>query len=308
MSDLRRTAATYLEIRRSLGFRMKGEEKLLAQFIAFLEAHNAPHIRTDLALQWATLPEGCHPGNWRRRLCVVRPFARYAGASDPRTEIPPTGVLTQRYPRKKPHIYTDAEIVCLVNAARQSRAPKGLWGWTFSTAFGLMAATGIRVAESVRLDKEDVDLGEGLLTIRETKFRKSRLVPVHPSTAQALRRYSRIRDKTLPNPRSGSFLLSEQGKRVTAKLLGKKFLALARKIGLRGPKGTPGPRLHDLRHTFTTNAVLRWYRAGVNVEAHMPELCTYLGHLSTAETYWYISAIPELLSLAAKRLDEPRGE
>jgi integrase len=165
----------------------------------------------------------------------------------------------------------------------------------------------MRIAESVNLERKDVDLREGVLTIRETKFRKSRLVPLHPSTTKVLQNYARLRDRLFPDLQAGSFFVTERGKRVRAKLGGKKFLALARKIGLRGSKGMPGPHLHDLRHTFAVNTMLAWYRSGVDVEAHMPELSTYLGHLSIAETYWYVSAVPELLYLAARKLEHPQG-
>jgi integrase len=282
---------------------MKREEKLLYQFISFLERHGFEYITSSAALNWAIQPKDCHPGNWRNRLFTVRRFAKYIHALDPRTEIPPSDLLSERYQRRKPHIYTEEEIQSLINVAKCTRAPKGLWGWTFSTIFGLLAVTGMRISEAVNLNREDVDLGEGILTIRETKFRKSRLVPIHPSTAKVLQKYARARDKIFPNLRSGSFFVTEWGKQVRAKLVGKKFLALARKINLRGPKGTPGPHLHDLRHTFTVNTMLQWYRSGVDVEAHMPELSTYLGHLSTAETYWYVSAVPELLFLAVKKLE-----
>ena len=303
MNEIRTVAETYLKIRRSLGFKMKAEEKHLSQFIGFLEQQGATYITSDLALRWAMKTKPCHPGNWRNRFYTVRRFAKYVFALDPRTEIPPSSVLTRRYPRRIPHIYTEGEILHLIKVAKRTRAPKGLWGWTFSTIFGLLAVTGMRVAESVNLNREDVDLDEGVLTIRETKFRKSRLVPLHPSTTRVLQRYAQLRDKLFPELQSGSFFVTEQGKRLRAKAVGKKFLALARKIGLRGPKGIPGPHLHDLRHAFAVHTMLAWYRSGVDVEAHMPELSTYLGHLSTAETYWYVSAVPELLNLAAQRLE-----
>ena len=303
MNELRTAAETYLKIRRSLGFKMKREEKLLYQFINFLERQGFVYITTSTALSWAMQPRDCHPGNWRNRFLIVRRFAKYIHALDPRTEIPPSDVLRDRYQRRTPHIYTEEEILRLIKAAKGTRAPKGLWGWTFSTVFGLLAVTGMRISEAVNLNREDVDLNEGILTIRETKFRKSRLVPIHSSTTKMLQRYSRSRDKIFPELRSGSFFVTEWGKRLRAKKVGEKFLALARKIDLRGPKGTPGPHLHDLRHTFAANTMLKWYRLGVDVDAHMSELSTYLGHLNTAETYWYVSAVPELLFLAARKLE-----
>ena len=303
MNGMRTVAEEYLKIRRSLGFKMKKEEKLLFNFIGFLEQQEAAYITSTLAIRWAVQSKLCHPANWRTRLYIIRRFAKYFHALDPRTEIPPSDMVMYRYPRRTPHIYTESEILRLIKAAKRTRAPKGLWGWTFSMHFGLLAVTGMRVAESVNLNREDVDLKEGILTIHETKFRKSRLVPLHPSTTKMLQRYAQLRDRIFPELQSGSFFVTEWGKRLRAKAVGKKFLALSRKIDLRGPKGTPGPHLHDLRHSFAVNTMLVWYRSGVDVEAHMPELSTYLGHLSTAETYWYVSAVPELLYLAAQKLE-----
>ena len=305
MTELRTTAGTYLTVRRALGFKMKAEERHLVEFIGFLEHERAEFITSRLALQWATQPKCCHPALWLRRYCTVRRFAKYVQALDPRTEIPLGGVLVRRYSRRTPHIYSDDEILRLIEMAKRTRAPKGLWGLTFSTIFGLLAVTGMRVAESVNLNREDVDLPEGVLTVRETKFRKSRLVPVHPSTVKVLRKYARIRDRIFPELKSGSFFVTERGKRLTAKHVGKKFLVLARKTGLRGPIGEAGPHLHDLRHSLAVHAMLELYRSGADVEAHIPELSTYLGHLNTAATYWYVSAVPELLSLAAQRLEQP---
>ena len=304
MNELRTVAEEYLKVRRSLGFKMKREERHLFEFIDFLEKQGAPYITSLFALRWATQPKSCHPANWRSRFYAIRRFAKYVHALDPRTEIPPSGVLTHRYPRRTPHIYTEDEVLRLITTAKRTRAPKGLWGWTFSTLFGLLAVTGMRVAEAVNLNREDVNLNEGVLIIRETKFRKSRLVPVHPSTTKVLQRYAQLRDRLFPEPQSPSFFVTEMGKRLTAKHVGKKFLALSRKTGLRGPKGTPGPHLHDLRHAFAVRTMVAWYRSGADVEAHMPELSTYLGHLSTNETYWYVSAVPELLYLASQKLEQ----
>jgi integrase len=308
MTEFREAVERYLKIRRSLGFKMKAEERHLLRFAEFLEERGSIHITVRLAVEWATLPKACHPAHWKTRYCTVRRFARFVHALDPQTEVLPSGVLTSRYRRKAPHIYTEDEIIRLLKAAKQSRSPKGLWGWTFSTIFGLMTATGMRVCEIVLLDREDVDLGQGVIIVRETKFRKSRLVPVHPTVVKALRMYVRIRDRTCPQTQCRSFFVTEIGKQPAAKHMGKKFLVLARKIGLRGPNGVAGPRLHDLRHTFAVRTIINWYRSGANVDACLPQLSAYLGHLDAAQSYWYVSAIPELLDLAAQRLDQPKGD
>jgi len=303
MSRLESALAQYLAIRRSLGFGMLREGKLLPQFVRFLEQKGTPFITTKLALEWATQPSNCHPGNYRARLHCIRPFARYLLAVDPRTQVPPTGFLRKRHPRRIPHIYSDDQVLRLLKEAERIRSPKGLWAATLSTVFGLLAATGMRISEAINLERGDVDFKEGIVTIRHTKFGKSRLVPLHPSTRKRLRQYDVLRDRICTLPTSAIFFVSESGKRMTAKFVGKVFLRTARQAGLREPRGRAGPRLHDLRHTFAVRALLMLYRSGVDVNSCIPRLSTYLGHGRVADTYWYISATPELLRLAAMRAE-----
>jgi integrase len=231
-------------------------------------------------------------------------FAEYLSATDPRTEIPPQELLPYRYHRKPPYIYTDVEILNLIRAAKQLPPPGGLRAQTYSTLIGLIAVTGMRMGEPIGLDRNDVDLKEGILTVRQAKFGKCRLVPLHPSTTKKLREYARLRDRSCPSPQSRSFFVSERGTRLTDWTVRRWFIILSRKIGLRGPKDSHGPRLQDLRHGFAINTLLNWYRTGVDVEQKMPVLTTYLGHGHVADTYWYISAVPELLRQATLRLEE----
>ena len=189
-------------------------------------------------------------------------------------------------------------------AGKKLPPPKGLRAQTYSTLIGLIAVTGMRMSEPIGLDRNDVNLKEGVLTVRKTKFGKSRLVPLHPSTTDKLCEYARLRDRLCPNPQSPSFLVSERGTRLTDCTVRRWFVIMSRKIGLRGPKDSHGPRLHDLRHGFAIKTLLNWYRAGVDVDQHMPVLATYLGHRHVADTYWYISAAPELLHQATLRLEK----
>lgn len=307
MSQLRIALEEYLALRRKLGFKLCRAGDLLENFVFFAEQEGASFITTKLALRWAIQPKDCQPAWWATRLGIVRRFAQYRSAADPRTEIPPQKLLPHRYHRKHPYIYSDNEITRLVKAAQELPSPMGVWASTYSTLFGLLAVTGMRVSEPIGLDREDVDLTQGILTVRQTKFGKSRLVPVHPSTQEALRKYARLRDRICPRPKTPSFFVSERGTRLTQWSVRRTFVQLSHQIGLRGPEDRHGPRLHDLRHGFAIRTLVAWYRAGIDVERHMPELSTYLGHTHVTDTYWYISAAPELLRYATLRLERKEG-
>jgi integrase len=238
---------------------------------------------------------------------MVRQFAQHRSATDPRTEIPPQGLLPHRYRRRAPYIYRDEEIQTLIDAAKELPSSSGLRAWTFSTLFGLIAVTGMRMGEPIALNREDVDLSRGDLFIRGAKFGKSRLVPLHPSTQEVLQEYVRRRAAINPRPKTPSFFLCERGNRLTDGMVRWTFVKISHQIGLRGPGDRRGPRLQDLRHTFAVKTIMRWYRAGLDVEQHLPELSTYLGHAHVADTYWYLSATPELLQLVANRCSAPEG-
>jgi integrase/recombinase XerD len=310
MSTLREAAEQYLQLRRDLGSKLCETGRLLQSFLAFAEREGASHVTTDLALRWAQQPSGVQPATWALRLQVVRRFALWLSAADRRTEVPPPGLLPGRYLRKRPYIYSDAEIRDLVRTAGQLASAAGLKGRTYATIFGLLAVTGMRVSEVVALDREDMDLDEGILRIRRTKFGKSRLVAVHDSTRQVLADYARARDRVVRRPAAAAFFLSEGGDRVTACAARYNFAKVSRQVGLRAPaagrRHGRGPRLHDMRHRFAVCTLLRWYRAGLDVEREIPKLATYLGHVHVNETYWYIEAVPELLELAARRLESPK--
>jgi len=304
MKSLSQAVDDYLQLRRGLGFTLCDTGHYLPRFVRFLDEQGASQITTRLAIRWATQPTRARPSHWARRLTMVRHFALYWRAHDPRTEVPPVGAIPGRYARAQPYLYTDDEIRRLVAAARGLLTSKGLRPETYATLFGLLAVTGMRISEVVALDRDDVDLDEGILTIRRTKFGKSRLVPVHPSTQRTLRRYARRRGEIYPRPSTPSFFLAERGNRPTIWAVRWTFIQLSRKTGLRGPKDSHGPRVHDLRHRFAVHTMLDWYRAGVNVEQHIPRLATYLGHTHVTDTYWYLSAVPELMQIVAARLEK----
>jgi integrase len=304
MSTLRQAVDEYLALRQAMGFKLHEESRLLPRFIDFLEDHGEAFITTDLAVRWATQCRAAQPAEWARRLRFVRVFARYRNATDSRTQIPPTGLLPYRARRAEPYIYNDNEITRLLQAAGQLGSPMGLRAHTYVTALGLLAVTGMRISELVNLDNEDVDLAHGQLTVRDAKFGKSRWLPLHPTTQQALQQYVKRRDQHYPTPCSSGFFVSEQGTRLTSCRVRATFVQLSRQIGLRGPTDSHGPRLHDFRHRFAVQALLRWYQEGADVEQHLPELSTYLGHVKVSDTYWYLSATPELLQLALQRSEQ----
>lgn len=308
MNELQTALDEYLAVRRAVGFRLREAGRLLQTFVHFAERQGATHITTELAMRWATQPADAKPATWAERFGMVRRFAMYCRAADSRTDVPPPDLLPYRVRRPPPYIYSDEEVTRLIKVANQLPAFTGLRPHTYATLLGLYSVTGMRTNEALRLDRNDVELTDGVLTVRGTKFGKSRYVPIHPSARCVLQRYAARRDRLCPNPQSPSFFVSERGTRVTEWSLRWTFVKLSREIGLRGPSDSRGPRLHDFRHRFAVKTLLRWYRTGINVERHLPELATYLGHAHISDTYWYLTATPELLHLAARRLEraEPR--
>lgn len=303
MTELLPLLDEYLATRRAFGTRLVGDERMLRSFLAFLAQRQLACITTQLALQWASDPSWTQPSYQARRLQIVRAFARYAHAADARHEVPPSGLLPAQPRRATPYIYSDNEIAGLTAAARQLRGRSALRAATHSTLLALLAVTGMRSSEPLRLDRDDVDLASGLLAVRNTKFGTFRYLPVHQSTCQALQAYARLRDRICPLPACRAFFLSERGTRITQGNLERIFCKLSKQVGLRDPSASRGPRLHDLRHSFAVGTLLRWYREDRDVEQRLPRLATYLGHVQVSDTYWYLTATPELLQLAARRLD-----
>jgi integrase/recombinase XerD len=299
------TALTdYLAVRRSLGFKLTRDGLLLEQFVAFCEQSGADRVSTEVALAWITAPDKASPSWLAMRLSVVRGFARWLQAFDPSTEVPPLGWLPP-VRRTNPYLYSDAEIAALIAAARRTRWP--LSAATYETLIGLLAVSGLRIGEAIRLDRADVSLADGLLTIRESKLGKSRQVLVHPSTVEALRAYLRRRSALSPAPGEPALFVHPAGNRINYQAVQQTFGALARRAGLTPRSERCRPTIHGLRHTFAVNTLLGWYRDGLDVQARLPLLSTWLGHSDPKWTYWYLSATPELLSLAAQRLEASLG-
>ena len=307
MSILRKAIEEYLKGRRALGFKLYEHGLLLSQFADFLEAQGEFTITRELAIKWATLPNDCNPSHWTKRFGVIRKFALYFRAIDPRTELLPQGLFPYRYKRKQPYIYTKKQIVELIDAARGLNSSEGLRALTISTFLGLLAITGMRIGECLGLDCDDVNLKEGLLAIRKTKNGKTRLLPLHSSTVKELGNYAKKRDNILPIAKTSRFFVNEWGTKLTQWSVRWTFIRLSRQTGLRGPSDRFGPRIHDLRHTFAVRILQDWYRNGKEVEAYLPYLTTFLGHGHVHDTYWYITGVPELMQLAVKKMDSFKG-
>lgn len=302
MTTLREALGDYLRIRRRLGFEMPQDGRLLEGFVEFLERAGAQRITTELALGWARLPENAQPYRWRQRLSVVRGFARHLATVDPASEVPSTDLLPGHRPRIAPYIYAEEEIAALITAAGALRP--ALRAVRHQTLIGLLAVTGLRPGEALGLDRPDVDLRHGVLQVRAGKQKKRREVPLHQSTIGALGQYARLRDARFPEPASPAFFISARGHRMARAELNQTFTTLIREVGLDGRGARARPRPHDLRHAFAVRTLLDWYAAGEDIDRRMPLLSTYLGHVDPASTYWYLEAVPELLELVSRRLEQ----
>jgi integrase/recombinase XerD len=303
MSTLAEHAEDYLRLRRALGFKLTGYDHPLSNFIAYVDATGTGTVTAELAVSWAWLPPGIKPITASYRISWVRGFARYLHAIDPAHEVPPPGLLAVPRRRPAPYLYSPEELLRVLAKARRLRPP--LHAATYETLFGLLAATGMRVGEAIALTRRDVALIDGMLTIRHAKFNRMRLVPLHLSTTDALRRYALTRDHLCHEPRTDRFFLTHTGRVIQRRDAERVFLQITNQLGLR--TATVHPRIHDLRHTFAVRTLTDWQRDGTDVHAMLPVLSTYLGHVEPKNTYWYLSATPELMQLAAARLEQHFG-
>lgn len=302
--DLPSRLDRYIALRRALGFAMHAEERLLRQYVGFVEEHgHGRPLRAHVAFEWACSAVDCGPGGRTRRLNLARAFLAHLRASLPDAEIPPHGLLAHAV-RPKPHIYSSAEIEALIGAAWRLRPCDSLRPHTVATIIGLLASSGLRAGEATRLRNADVELDRHPphLHVRETKFRKSRLVPLHPSTADRLRQYAAQRHCLGYDGLCENFFVSERGEPTNYRAVARTFIAMTRRLGIRAQSGD-GPTLHDLRHTFAVQRLVLWHRDGVDVQSRLPELSVYLGHVCPQATYWYLTATPELLAAAATKFE-----
>lgn len=294
----------YLRLRRALGFTLVEAGHLLPQFAAFCDAAGADTITVELAVAWARLPEGVQAIQWAHRLGAVRGFARWLASIDPATQIPPSGVFAAHQQRHTPYVYSPDEIAALMRAATQLRCP--LRAATYQALLGLLGCSGLRLGEAISASRVDVDLDDGIITVRHAKFGRERLVPLHPSAVGALRGYTAERGRLCPAPACDAFFVSTGGVRLTLQAVDHTFTKLTVAAGLRTDTATP--RVHDLRHSVAVRTLIDWYRNrdangdDEDIAARLPLLSTLLGHVDSASTYWYLTAVPELMQLAAARL------
>lgn len=294
----------YITLRRGLGFKLYHETWVLPAFAAFLKAHGEDVITANLALRFAQQPAEAHPSWWASKLGIVRRFASYMQAFEPRTQVPAAALLPHRSSRAIPHLYRDDEVAAVLREA--AAIPQPLQAATYSTLIGLLAVTGMRVGEAIALELEDVDWRQEQLVVRFGKFRKARLIPLHASVMTQLTAYAGVRDRFWPRGSSPSFFVSRVGKRLVYNNVHRTFRRLVKQAQLTHRPGRP-PRLHDLRHTFAVTTLRDWYQAGIDVEPRLYSLSTYLGHVSPSSTYWYLTATPALLGSAAERLQRSLG-
>jgi integrase/recombinase XerD len=289
---LRERAEEYLRLRRALGFRLAREGQVLPQFTDYLEQQCAATVTAEHAIAWAQLPQGVHPVTWTHRLTAVRGFAAWLHTIDPATEVPPKGVFPGQGKRPAPFIFSDGDITRMMAACAGLRP--AMRAATCTALFGLIAVTGIRIGEALAIPAGGIDLDAGLLPVMPAKSRCQRILPLHPTTAGALAEYNALRARSFPA--AATFFVSDQG---TPLRQGPALRAFRQACAAAGIEGRP--RIHDLRHSLAVTTLLQWYRSGQDVAAQMPALSGYLGHVSPEGTYWYISAVPELMQLAAGR-------
>lgn len=301
MSRLRESLRDYLAMRRSLGFKLHTDGTGLHAFVAFMEEARADYISTDLALTWAKQPTSVQPGRWAARLTYVRGFARYCQAIDPRTEVPPVGLLPFARQRPSPYFLSDDDVDRLLQGALELPAKDGILKHTLHCLFGLLSVSGLRTREALNLTLDDIDLDDGILRIQSTKFGKSRLVPLHATTVEALVDYQKRREQFLAARQVPHWFINARAACLSRDCAYRAFQRLSAEFCPQ--PGRTRPRMHDLRHRFALKTILQWYRSGQDVERNLPILSAFLGHVEVKYTYWYLSACPELLVAAKARLE-----
>jgi integrase len=303
-------AENYLNERRRLGFGLRNPGYAVISFARYIDSLNSQEpLTVEIMVDWARQDKGNSgkPSTWARRLKILRSFCRYLQQFEPRTEVPDDSIFGRIGQRLAPHIYSEQEIIDLLAAARHLGPSPGLRGVTYETLFGLIASTGLRVSEAAHLLDTDVDLKCGMLTIRQTKFAKSRQVPMHPSTTEALRQYRSQRNSYIEVTDETPFFVGTRGRLLghglSLRQMNRVFIGLRDHLGWINRGAHDGPRIHDLRHTFVVRRVMLWHAQGVDVDQQMLALSTYVGHAMVTNTYWYLTGVPELMAVAAEKFE-----
>ncbi len=290
----------YIALRRGLGYRSRTPERLLRGFAERLDraGHQGP-IPLEASLDWAGATSSTDPHNPARRLTVIRGFLRHLSALDGATQIPPPGLLGPTEHRTPPHVYSDSEIANLMTAAAGLDRAGRLRPHCYATLFGLLACTGLRIAEALALTVEDVDLTEGMLTVRAGKRDRTRLVPLHPTAIAPLGEYAAHRG----GYGGEAFFRTDLSDHVSYQAAEHTFTQLRQRLGWTTHGRTRLPRIHDLRHRMVVRRIQAWHADGVDVDAKIPALATYLGHVLVCDVYWYLSAVPELMDIVSTRFE-----
>ena len=294
----------YLAMRRKLGFKMKKHKEILPSFITFFRNQKDQYLTTKLALKWARKPKNTDPAWWTERLSMLRGFAAYWKTIDPRTEVPSLHILLPQYKRPTPYIYSNQEIAQILALAKKLPTKDRDTYWTL---YGLLLATGMRVGEALALDNKDVDLKQGVITIRDAKLNKSRILPLHVTTREILRQYVQKRSKQFAKSKELAFFMVSNGRRPSHYMAWNRFKQILIEMGIWNPLHNRDPRLHSLRHTFAVRALTEFYRNGQDIDEKIHALSTYLGHKDIRCTYWYLTAVPELMGHVLSRLEKKIG-
>lgn len=300
--------ADYLSLRRSMGFKLITDGNALNTFVMFLEKNNFDYITNEISLCWAKMSKSKRPYQWGRRLCFIRGFTRYLSIFDSRTEIPPVDLLPATKKRLTPYLFSEHTVEALLVAAKGRLRMHPFSSHTLYCLLGLMSVTGLRISEALNLAVNDVDFKTNILTVHNSKFGKSRLIPLDQSTINALSDYLKARHDVLAGSSIDYYFISKKMSQVSYDWVRYHFRQLITSIGINNVPGNPRPRIHDLRHYFAISTISNWYENGQDVNSKLPILSAYLGHVETRDTYWYISACPRLMNAATKRLEESWGK
>ena len=304
MKTLKTQVERYIKLRRQLGYKLKTSEKILIKFASFSEEHGVSHIKNEIAVMFAKKNPNASSATWNRVLGIIRQFAFFLSAIDKKTEIPPLNLIVGTYHRSKPYIYTKEQINNLLKGCLKLGTRAIILKHTYYTLFGLIAVTGMRISEAISLKQRNVDFSDGIIFIKNTKFKKSRIIPLDKTTLSELEKYIYYKSKYNQNSNSLNLFISSSGTELKYHNVKKAFIRASIYAGLRKTIKGKGPRIHDIRHTFAVHTLTEWYKNGIDIEVNLPLLSTYLGHVNPANTYWYLSQSPDLLNQALIRLEK----
>ncbi len=303
MIKLKTAVDKYIQLRQSLGYKLRCEKYILYDFVRYMKKEKTDVITIDHAITWAKSRKNAKKARWSCRLSAVRCFSKYYKIIKSESQIIPDKILSFKYERKAPYIYTDKDVINILNACNSLYPKNPIGKYTYKTLLGLISVTGMRISEAIALQEDDINFKDKYITVNKSKFNKSRIIPVSDSVIKELKKYQKKRDNYLPEIKKSSFFISVKGGRPYYSTVQKDFRKIIDSAGLNPKVGGRRQRIHDFRHTLAVRVLLMWYRNGDNVSQKMPILSTYLGHVEPRDTYWYLSAVPELMKLTSQKLE-----